>query len=191
MKKLILGVLILSFAGIVNSAEMGDDGLYKADWMRETFKDLREDLEEAKSEGKRLAIIVEQQNCAYCKKMHEQVFSDEQIYNYLMDEFFVVQVNMFGNVEITDFDGDTLQERDMILKWGVLFTPTMMFFPEEVSKKDQATQAMIASMPGAFAKGTTRDLLTWVNEKHYEVPGASFQKYHAEKFNNRKKLADQ
>ena len=191
MKKLILGVLILSFAGIVNSAEMGDDGLYKADWMRETFKDLREDLEEANSEGKRLAIIVEQQNCAYCKKMHEQVFSDEQIYNYLMDEFFVVQVNMFGNVEITDFDGDTLQEKDMILKWGVLFTPTMMFFPEEVSKKDQATQAMIASMPGAFAKGTTRDLLTWVKEKHYEVPGASFQKYHAEKFNNRKKLADQ
>ena len=191
MKKLILGVLILSFAGIVNSAEKGDDGLYKADWMRETFKDLREDLEEANSEGKRLAIIVEQQNCAYCKKMHEQVFSDEQIYNYLMDEFFVVQVNMFGNVEITDFDGDTLQEKDMILKLGVLFTPTMMFFPEEVYKKDQATKAMIASMPGAFAKGTTRDLLTWVNEKHYEVQGASFQKYHAEKFNNRKKLADQ
>ena len=191
MKKLILGVLILSFAGIVNSAEMGDDGLYKADWMRETFKDLREDLEEANSEGKRLAIIVEQQNCAYCKKMHEQVFSDEQIYNYLMDEFFVVQVNMFGNVEITDFDGDTLQERDMILKWGVLFTPTMMFFPDEVSEKEKATQAMIASMPGAFAKGTTRDLLTWVTEKHYEVLGASFQKYHAEKFNNRKKLADQ
>ena len=191
MKKIILGILILSFARIVNSAELGEDGLHKADWMRETFKDLREDLAEANSEGKRLAIIIEQQNCAYCKKMHEKVFSDEHIYSYLMENFFVVQINMFGNVEVTDFDGEILQEKDMILKWGVLFTPTMMFFSEEVSEKDLATKAMIASMPGAFAKGTTRDLLTWVNEKHYEISGASFQKYHAEKFNNRKSLEGQ
>ena len=187
MKKIIFGILILIFAATLKAAELGDDGLHKADWMRETFKDMREDLEEANEEGKRLAIIIEQQNCAYCKKMHEKVFSDNVISDYISDNFFVVQINMFGNLEVTDFDGEILEEKDMILKWGVLFTPTIMFFPENVPEKSSASQAIIASMPGAFAKGTTRDLLTWVNEKHYEKSGASFQKYHAEKFNNRRK----
>ncbi len=33
--------------------------------MRETFKDLSEDLQEANAEGKKLAVLVEQQNCVY------------------------------------------------------------------------------------------------------------------------------
>ena len=111
-------------------------------WMRETFKDLAEDLVEANSEGKRLAVIIEQQNCMYCKKMHETVFSDPDIFSYIMDNFFVVQINMFGNVEVTDFNGETLEERDMVSKWGMLFTPTMMFFPEDVSDEQTANQVL-------------------------------------------------
>ena len=40
-------------AGPLAAAELGDDGLHKTSWMRDTFKDLREDLEEANGEGKR------------------------------------------------------------------------------------------------------------------------------------------
>jgi len=40
-------------------------------------------------------------------------------------------------------------------------------------------------MPGAFGKETTKNLLSWVIDKEYETPGASFQKYHADKFNAR------
>lgn len=190
MKKLLIMGFALLFGASVFAAEMGDDGLHKAAWMRETFKDLSEDLEEATAEGKRLAVIIEQQNCMYCKKMHEEVFSDPYIYDYLMENFFVVQINMFGNVEVTDFDGETLEERDMVSKWGMLFTPTMMFFPSEVTQDRPAAQTMVAAMPGAFAKGTTRDLLTWVNENLYEEPGASFQKYHAEQFNKRRAASE-
>ena len=35
------------------AAEIGDDGLHKETWMRDTFLDLGEDLEEARAEGKR------------------------------------------------------------------------------------------------------------------------------------------
>ncbi len=47
-------------AGAAGAAEMGDDGLHKTDWMRDTFKDLREDFAEANAEGKRLMVLVEQ-----------------------------------------------------------------------------------------------------------------------------------
>ena len=185
MKRLLFICIALWLSAAVQAAEMGDDGLHKAAWMRETFKDLAEDLEEANSEGKRLAVIIEQQNCMYCKKMHETVFSDPDIFSYLMDNFFVVQINMFGNVEVTDFSGEVLEERDMISKWGIMFTPTIMFFPEDVGDEQSANQVMVASMPGAFGKETTRNLLTWVIDKEYITPGASFQKYNAELYNAR------
>ena len=160
----------------VMAAEMGDDGLHKADWMHDTFKDLREDLDEASAEGKRLMVIIEQRGCIYCKKMHEEVFVDPDIESLLQDDFFVVQLNMFGDVEVTDFDGTSLSEKDMIQRWGVLFTPTMMFFPEEVEQGATAPKAAVAQMPGAFGKGTTFNMLHWVLEEGYSS-GEPFQKY--------------
>lgn len=178
----ILTVLVpLFFALPLFASEMGDDGLHKADWMRDTFKDLREDLEEANSEGKRLLVLIEQRGCIYCKKMHEEVFVVPEISEVLSERYFVVQINMFGDVEVTDFDGTTLSEKDMVKRWGALFTPNMVFLPEEVAEDLTAVQAAVANMPGAFGKYTTLNLLTWVLEHGYSGE-ESFQKYHALKF---------
>jgi hypothetical protein len=32
-------------------------------------------------------------------------------------------MNLFGDVEVTDFDGTVLSEKDMAVRWGVMFTP--------------------------------------------------------------------
>jgi len=153
-------VLALSAGAI--AAELGDDGLHKAPWMRDTFKDLSEDLAEANGEGKRLMIMIEQRGCIYCKKMHEEVFPIQEIADYIDENYFVVQINMFGDVEVTDFDGTTLPEKDMVKKWGALFTPMILFF-------------------GAFGRYTTFNMLNWVVEEGY-TKDESFQKYHARKF---------
>ena len=113
------------------AVELGDDGLHKPDWLRETFKDLREDLAEANAEGKRLMIIIEQRGCIYCTKMHEEVFPVPEIDALIRDTYFVVQMNLFGDVEVTDFDGTVLPEKDMAARWGALFTPTLIFLPED------------------------------------------------------------
>lgn len=157
-------------------SELGDDGLHKPDWLRDTFRDMREDLTEANAEGKRLMIIWEQRGCIYCKKMHEEVFPDPQIDALIRENYFVVQMNLFGDVEVTDFDGTVLPEKDMAVRWGVVFTPTMMFMPEEVPEGKTAAQAAVVSMPGAFGKGTTRALFMWVHDHGYES-GEHFQKY--------------
>lgn len=169
------------------AATIGDDGLHKTAWMRDTFKDLGEDLAEANAEGKRFAIIFEQRGCIYCTKMHEEVFPRPEIATYIEENFFVVQLNLHGSVEVTDFDGETLPERDMARKWGILFTPTIMFFPEEVPEGATAPEAAVVTMPGAFAAGTTLDMLTWVNEKRYELDnGEDFQRYHARRIDERR-----
>ena len=138
------------------AAELGDDGLHKTAWMRDTFKDLREDLEEANAEDKRLMLMFEQRGCIYCRKMHEDVFVRPEIAQTLDEDYFVVQFNMFGDLDVTDFDGTTLLEKEMISRWGLLFTPTMMFLPEEVPTETMAAESAVAVMPGiATARCTT------------------------------------
>jgi thioredoxin-related protein len=183
----ILGcVAALMLALPAMAAELGDDGLHKTGWMRETFKVLPEDLAEANAEGKRLMILFEQRGCIYCRKMHEDVFPMPVIADYIRENFFVVQMDLYGATEITDFDGESLSERDAARKWGVMFTPTILFMPEEVEEGQSAGAAAVATMPGAFEAGTTLDLLTWVNEKRYALEnGEDFQRYHARRIRER------
>ena len=178
--------MLIGFAGAGMSAEMGDDGLHKTTWMRDTFKDLREDLAEANSEGKRLVVFIEQRGCIYCAKMHEEVFPRPEVSQYIEDNYFVVQLNLHGDVEVTDFDGETLPEKDMARKWRVLFTPTILFLPEEVGEDTTAPEAAVAVMPGAFSAATTLDMFTWVNEKRYALDNEEdFQRYHARRIQER------
>jgi hypothetical protein len=55
-------VVALACAAPALAVDLGDDGLHKPAWLRETFKDLRDDLAEANAEGKRLMIIGSGQN---------------------------------------------------------------------------------------------------------------------------------
>ena len=190
--KLLKTVIILSFIYFVApvsafAAQIGDDGLHKQSWMRDTFKDLREDLDEANLEGKRLVLMFEQRGCVYCSKMHKDVYSREKVSNYIDENFFVVQFNLHGDLEVTDFDGEILSEKAMARKWSILFTPTVLYLPQEVGEGLTATQAAVSFMPGAWSAATTIDMLTWVKEERYLLDnGEDFQRYHARRFNERK-----
>ncbi len=151
--------------------------------MHETFKDLNEDLADATAQGKRLLLIVEQRGCIYCSKMHKEVYIDPTIEAMLTNDFYVIQLNMFGDVDVTDFDGTVLSEKEMIRRWGLMFTPTMMFLPESIADDRTAVQASVVTMPGAFGKGTTRALLTWVKDHGYNSD-EHFQKYLARTLQN-------
>ncbi|MCF6443686.1 thioredoxin family protein [Nereida sp. MMG025] len=188
MSRLFAMILALPFLALsVSAAEIGDDGLHKTTWMRDTFKDLREDLEEANAEGKRLVVMIEQRGCIYCTKMHNEVYPRDEIANYITDNFFVVQINLHGDLEVVDFDGEVLSEKQAARKWGMLFTPSVMFFPQEVEADLTAQQATVAMMPGAFGAQTTLDMFTWVNEERYlDTSQEDFQRYHARKIQERR-----
>lgn len=160
------------------SSEIGEDGLHKQDWFTLTFRDVAEDIETATEEGKRLVMIFEQRGCIYCAKMHEDLLSDPEVSDYIKANFKVVQYNMFGDEEVTDLDGEVLTEKTAARKWGYVFTPTLMFLPEEVPEGKTAAEAAVATMPGAFGKWTFLNMFKWVAEKGYEGD-EHFQKYHA------------
>ncbi|MDZ7602156.1 MAG: thioredoxin family protein [Hoeflea sp.] len=165
------------------SAELGDDGLHKEDWFSITFRDVAEDIEAARDEGKRLVMVFEQRGCIYCAQMHEKILSDPEVSDFIKAHFKVVQYNMFGDEEVTDLDGEVMTEKTAARKWGYVFTPTLVFLPEEVPEGLTAAQAAVATMPGAFGKWTFLNMFRWVAEKGYEGD-EHFQKYHARIIND-------
>jgi thioredoxin-related protein len=187
-------LILFLFAALPVSAaedvvELGDDGLYKAPWLQITFKDMTEDLADANAQGKRLMILFEQRGCIYCKKMHEEIFPDPDVAKIIKEKYFIVQMNLFGDEPVTDFDGVTLPEKEMARRWGIVFTPTMLFLPDTAPETGTASEAAVMTMPGAFGKWTTLNMFKWVVLKGYETE-EHFQKFHARMLAERKASTD-
>lgn len=182
MRKLLVCLVswIALSLGTVNASEVGEDGLHKQPWFTSTFRDIAEDIETARDEGKRLVMIFEQRGCIYCERLHEKVFSDPEVASYIQDNFMVVQYNMFGDEEVIDLDGKELTEKTAAREWRVVFTPTIMFLPEEAPEGMNTADAAVSTMPGAFGRWTSLHMFQWVVEKGYESD-EHFQKYHARK----------
>ena len=169
--------LTVTLAPMATSAQE-NGGVHWEEWFSVTFKDMREDTASAVESGKRLAVIVEQYGCVYCRKLHEEVFSDPEVRDYIRENYMIVQINMFGDEEVTDLDGEVMTEKEISRRWGLVFTPTIIFLPETAPGKGTVIEAAVQVMPGAFGKWTTLDMFTWVREKGYEGE-EHFQKYHA------------
>ncbi|MGX4801573.1 SoxW family protein [Bradyrhizobium guangdongense] len=149
---------------------LGDDGLYHEPWFLQSFLDLREDLESAAANGKRLVIMWELRGCPYCRETHLVNFADAGIANYIRDNFEVLQLNLIGSRKVTDFDRQELSEKDLAQKYGIRFTPTFQFFPPSssgVEAKDSMARE-VARAPGYLKPQHFLAMFRFVRERAYE-----------------------
>jgi thioredoxin-related protein len=154
-----------------------DDGLYKEPWFLESFLDLADDLEGARKEGKRFAIMWELKGCPYCKETHFVNFAQARIADYVKGNFEVLQLNIIGSRKVTDFDGAVLSEKELAAKYGIRFTPTFQFFGEGAAalKALPPTKREVARAPGYMLPDDFLTMFRYVREKAYE--GKSFRDY--------------
>lgn len=168
-------------ADLLPEPKMGDDGLHKQDWFVESFLDLAEDLAEATAAKKRFAILWEQRGCPYCHDLHTINLRDKTAVSYIRERFAVLQLNLWGDRMVTDFDGETLREKDIARKYRVNFTPTLQFFPETVDamKGKKGADVEVARMPGYFRSFHFISMFEYVWDKRYA--SQDFQRYIVEK----------
>jgi thioredoxin-related protein len=169
---------VLAAGGALPLADIGEDGMYIQPWFHESFLDLSEDLAEAEAEGKRLMIVWEQRGCPYCKRMHEVNLRIPRIVDTLKSDFMVIQLNLWGDREVTDFDGEVLKEKDLANKWRVMFTPTLQFFPataKELGGQSGVTGEVVR-IPGYFKPFHFYFLLRYAKTGGYETE-PSFQRW--------------
>lgn len=183
LKKFLSGLLVVLFvyatggggalAGehkLLPMPETGEDGLHIQDWLHDSFLDLSDDLTEAAAQGKRLAIIWEQRGCPYCKRMNEVNLRIPRVVNYIKRNFVVHRFNLWGDRKVTDFDGQVLSEKELANKYGILYTPTLQFFPESLEKVAgrSGKDSEVVRIPGYFKPFHFFFLFHYALEKGYE-----------------------
>ena len=179
-RNLLLGAVSLGAlgAGSARGAPvLTDDGLYKEPWFLESFLELADDLETARKARKRFAIMWELKGCPYCKETHFVNFSHASIADYVKANFEVLQLNIIGSRRVTDFDGEDLSEKALAQKYGVRFTPTFQFFPEQAAplKALEPGKREVSRLAGYMRPGDFLAMFRYVREKAYE--SKSFRDY--------------
>ena len=101
------------------------------DWFKQSFLDLNEDLEEAAAGDRLVMLYVYQDGCPYCRLFIENDLGQQDIADYMRRHFDVIAINMFGALEVTGLDGETLPEVEFARKAGVMFTPTVLVYEAE------------------------------------------------------------
>lgn len=190
MRKFIMAMVAVLLSAMPAAAaetyqpKLGDDGLYRQDWFLNSFLDLREDLAEATKAGKRFAVIWEQKGCPYCRDIHTVNLADDKVREYIKQRFAVLQLDLWGSREVTDFDGEVMAEKDLARKYRINFTPTIQFFPETVAemKGAKGADAEVSRMPGYFRNFHFLSMFEYVWDKRY-AKGQDFQRYIVEKAN--------
>jgi thioredoxin-related protein len=162
--------MLAPLPALASTLKLNDDGLYTKPWFLESLLDLNDDLKEASDKGKRLVIMWELKGCPYCKKIHEINLADPAIETFIKDKFEVLQLNIRGSREVTDFDGERLPEKAFAQKYGVRATPTFQFFPERgdgLAQKQPAARE-VARWQGYMEPKPFLTMFRFVADKAYE-----------------------
>lgn len=99
----------------------------KPAWFKNSFLDLREDVAEARAEDKQVVLYFYQDGCPYCKKLLDTNFALRDIEAKTRAGFDVIAINMWGDREVTNLQGEEVTEKAFASALKVMFTPTMLF----------------------------------------------------------------
>jgi thioredoxin-related protein len=125
-----------------------------------TFGDFQEDLEEARAEGKKaILIFFEMDECPFCHRMKQQVLNQPEVQDYFREHFAIFSVDVEGDLEVTDFQGNTLKQSDFAFRENrVRATPVFQFFN-------------LDGEPIARFTGATRDVREFLQLGEYVAEG--------------------
>ena len=119
--------LFLFYVGSANASAPRDPGEHFFDT---AFGDFTEELANAREQGKEgILIMFEMDECPFCHRMKSMVLNQAHIQDYYKANFLIFTVDIEGDVEIVDFDGQDTTMKDFAFKQHrVRATPAFQFF---------------------------------------------------------------
>jgi thioredoxin-related protein len=99
-------------------------------FFNQSLGDLSEELEIAKEEGKQgVLVFFEMDECPYCHYMKQKVLNQPMVQDYFRKHFQIIPVDIEGDIEITDFKGQLMKQKDFAFKVNrVRATPVFAFY---------------------------------------------------------------
>ncbi len=137
-------ILLLCFASALQAAADPRDPYMH--FFQPTFGDFQEELDDARADGKQgILIFFEMEECPFCHRMKQQVLNQPEVQDFYRERFAIFSVDVEGDVEIIDFQGNSLRQADFAFReFRVRATPVFQFFD-------------LAGEPTVRFTGATRD----------------------------------
>lgn len=96
----------------------------------QSLGDLGEELSIARDDNKiGVLLFFEQEACPFCRRMKQDVLNRPQVQDYYRRYFRIIPVDIEGDIEIVNFQGETMPEKDFAFRENrVRATPVFMFY---------------------------------------------------------------
>ncbi|MEX0904613.1 MAG: thioredoxin fold domain-containing protein [Balneolaceae bacterium] len=127
---------------------------------------LKQALEEAASNDKKILVDVYAEWCPYCERMHTEVYPSNEVLEAISDHFVWVKINIESE-ETVNYLGNEMTEAEFAQALQNKNVPTTYFLNPEGS--------IIGTQPGFIPPDTFSDLLNFVGSDAYL--GESFEEY--------------
>lgn len=129
-------------------------------WFTDSFLDINEDVEDAKSDDKNVMLFFHLNECPYCDAMLNENFRGGSTTEFIQNKYSVIAVNIKGDREITFNETTGITEKDISTQLKVQYTPTIVFINSE-GKAVYRTNGYRS--PTAF-----KHVLNYVDDKAYK-----------------------
>ncbi len=139
-----LASLLLLFSATVCAEALRDPDTA---FFNQSLGDFREELEIARAERKHgLLLFFEMDECPFCARMKRDVLNRAQVQDYYRQHFRIIPVDIEGDIEIIDFQGRSIAEKDFAFQINrVRATPVFLFYDlegEQVARYTGATSGV-------------------------------------------------
>ncbi len=134
MNKILLICLSLLISNAVLAAMEGhlNDGMVnpgyyeKPVWFKDSFLELKTELDDANANNRQLMLYFHQDGCPYCKKLLDDNFSNKEVVDKMKQHFDLLEINMWGDKTVTLLSGEEVSEKEFAKQMKVMFTPTLV-----------------------------------------------------------------
>ncbi len=181
----LLGLALISFSASWAAGKPGEAGHGKEEltaamenpgyhekpkWFKQSFLDIREDIDEATEENKRVVLYFFQDGCPYCERLLQDNYGNREIAEFSQKHFDTIAINMWGDREVVNLKGDDVTEKTFAEDFKVMFTPTMLMLDEQGK--------VVLRINGYYHPTKFMAAMKYVSGKH-EV-AQTFRDYYAE-----------
>ncbi|MFB6261701.1 MAG: thioredoxin family protein, partial [Thiohalorhabdaceae bacterium] len=131
MNRLLHALILAAVAALAPFSTNAERADPEAFYQIPAFGDFQANLEKALGEGKKgILLYFHQDQCPFCKQMERQVFTKPIVHDFFHKYFDVYKVNIKGNKEFVDFQGEPVAQSDFAVRNRARATPTLIIFGE-------------------------------------------------------------
>lgn len=177
---LVIVVFVMPLGGI--QAKDFDDSVstgnnYPA-WFKETlFYDLEENMQEAKSNGKKgMMIVFGTSGCSYCEEFIKKSLGNQELTSLVKTNFDSIAMEIFDDAEMVSPKGKSMSIKQFAKQEGVQFSPTLLFYDTDGRR--------VLKVTGYQSPERFKHILDFVTGKHYRIESLRDHFKHATKTAN-------